>query len=373
MPTTVDLGTTILPSDHINWKLFPGEGYKFLQIMLETGAVFLDVRNLDRLGNDPREWNDQRLLNLISKDRWGRQNQDRKRKTTRRISQADQLNLTLVKGLFQSAKKGDLVLVPHPGSTGAISIGKLVDQPGRVISFEATDDGVTSTYTGRRVRWISTWSKREAPTALVELLQTPVAFFNLGDTAGQKIYTNAFGSFVYDGLSVASFFTSKDFFTSRDNRLLSSWIELTEVLSASVDRPEAAKAVRDQDIHDLIDAFVIAEADRVDLAININSPGSIVMRAVAQTPLVALALYPMAVAGVSHAQATNATITASVVGDADDACIGQVSESVRQILRNMGEQKWRRACQLARAAAEEATVRSQSRLREPSPTRRRRR
>jgi hypothetical protein len=376
MTATVDLGVTILPTDHANWKLFPGEGYKFLLDMLDSRAVFLDVRDLNELGEDPREWDDDDLLEHISVDRWSRQNADRdvKARTQRRVSQADRLNLTLVKGLLQTAKKGDLVLVPHPGSTGAVSIGQFTDAPGRVVSLELSDEGESSTYLGRRVKWLPSWSKRSAPESLVDLLQTPVSFFGLGDLARQKIYTIAFGSFVHDGVNVASFYTQKELFTSRDNRLLSSWIELMEALSASTESPKAAAAVKAAaDLYDIIDLASIDDEDRMDLAININSPGSVLMRAIGQTPLVAIALFPMAVAGLSYTEALNAQVTAPVVGSASDACVGQVAESVQQILRNMGAQKWRKACQLARATSEDATVRSQSRLRQEPPARRRRR
>jgi hypothetical protein len=374
MAAIVDLGVTILPSDHVNWKLFPGEGYKFLLNMLESRAVFLDIRNLHEQGEDPREWDDEELLRHISLDRWSRQNAGKKEKTQRRVSQADQLNLTLLKGLFQTAKRGDLVLVPHPGGTGSISIGQFTDSPGRTLSLEIMDNGVSSTYVGRRVKWLPSWSKRFAPEALVDLLQTPVAFFNLGDLARQRIYTIAFGSFVHDGVNVGSFYTAKELFTSRDNRLLSSWIELTEALSASTEDSEVAEAVKEaEDLYDIIDAAIIGDDDRMDLAININSPGSVLMRAIGQTPLISLALFPMAAAGLTYTEAINAQVTAPVVGAASDACIGQVSHSVQQILRNMGAQKWRRACQLARSASEEATVRPQSRLREQPAVRRRRR
>jgi hypothetical protein len=77
MPVNVDLRTTILPDDHRNWKVFPGEGYKFLLQMLDSRTVFMDVRDLNDLGDDPREWGDDELLEHISVDRWTRQNAER--------------------------------------------------------------------------------------------------------------------------------------------------------------------------------------------------------------------------------------------------------------------------------------------------------
>jgi hypothetical protein len=358
----IDLATTIIPSDHKVWKLFPGEGYKFLRLMSDSNLVFLDIRGLPKLGEDASRWDDDRLANAVSKDRWQRQNATRENPTERRITAVDKATATYVKGLLLVAKKGDLVVVPHEGSSGAISIGQFSTDPNSLEQIDAQDGRKEYSYIGRPVKWLARLYKRDIPLEVLERLQTPVAFFNMGDSGRILFYKSAFNNFCYDGLNYAEFRTQKDVFTSRDNRNLSTWFELIEVLEASLSDGAVASRLKKERLLDIIDSVDIAEEDRADLAININSPGSVIMQAIAQTPLIALALYPMAVQAVPYEQARAATISAKSVSAKKVDCEGSVAVSVRQILNNMGADKWTEACKIAQRASEQSTLTAKSRL-----------
>lgn len=362
MVAEIDLATTVVPSDHKVWKLFPGEGYKFLRLMGDLNLVFLDIRGLPKLGDDANLWDDERLANAVSKDRWQRQNATRENPTERRVTAVDKATATYVKGLLLIAKKGDLVIVPHEGSSGAISIGQFSTDPNTLEKIDAQDGRKDYTYFGRHVRWIARLNKREIPLEVLERLQTPVAFFDMGDSGRIQFYKAAFQNFCYDGLNYAEFRTQKSVFTSRDNRNLSTWFELIEVLEASLSDSDVAKRFKNERLVDIIDDVEIAEEDRADLAININSPGSVIMQAVARTPLIALALYPLAVQGVSYEQARAVTISAKSVSAKSVDCEGTVAVSVRQILNNMGADKWTEACKIAQRASEQSTLTAKSRL-----------
>lgn len=359
---TVDLATVLLPDDHKIWKLFPGEGYKFLKTMLEGNIVFLDVRGLTKLGDDPRAWKPTKLLETISKDRWERQNRLRDEQTERRVSPNDRATVTFLNGLLLTAKKGDLIAVPHQGSNTYVSVGEFTEHPGETRTIEVNDERKLHQFVGRRVKWLQTLNKRSIDQDVLERLQTPVAFFDMGDAGRNHFYRSIYDNFVYDGVSVATFHTQKEFFTSRDNRNLSSWIGLIEVLNTSIYDPKIAARIREESLSELIDEVDIPEDRRSDLAININSPGSVLMRAIAQTPLIALALFPMASAELSYAQAKEAVIKVRTVGGAADGCSGQVADSVRQILENLGAAKWRKACLIAKRAESETTLGSRARL-----------
>lgn len=112
----------------------------------------------------------------------------------------------------------------------------------------------------------------------------------------------------------------------------------------------------------MIDDLAIDDVDRVDLAININSPGSVLLHAVTQTPLVALALYPMAVQAMPFAEAKNVIVKVDTAGAASIDCEGSVSAAVKQILNNLGAKRWTEACDIATRASKQTTLVARSAL-----------
>lgn len=362
MSHIVDLATTVVARDHKVWKLFPGEGYKFLTLMSDEKLVFLDVRGLSKLGKFPEKWDNDKLVEAVSVDRWRRQNSNRDEATERRVTAVDKSNATYVKGLLVTAKAGDLVVIPQQGSAGLILVGQFTEDAGVVHHIEARDGRTNNTYVGRRVRWLGAVNKRRVPLEVLERVQTPVAFFDMGDSGRTLFYKLAFGSFSYDGLNYAEFETTKQVFTSRDNRNASTWFELVELLEASLGSPKLVAQIKNSSLRDLIDEFEIDEIDRADLSININSPGTIILQAVANTPLIALAVYPLAVAAVPYAEAKQVEIKVQTAGHSSTECEGEVSASVKQILNNLGARKWKEACEIAKRASEQTTLKTKSRL-----------
>ncbi|HET8613106.1 MAG TPA: hypothetical protein VFL92_10105, partial [Sphingomonas sp.] len=65
----VELDAFVLPDDHKVFKFFPGKDYKFYDLVRTTGVAIIDVRDLDELGDDPTEWDDEDVLNHIAEDR----------------------------------------------------------------------------------------------------------------------------------------------------------------------------------------------------------------------------------------------------------------------------------------------------------------
>lgn len=352
----IDLATTILPTDHRVWKLFPGEAYKFLKLIDGSKLAFLDVRNLDRLSKNPKDWSKFELTRQISIDRWTRQNAQRDQKTDRRVSPGDRQTATLVEGLLLKAQKGDLLAVPSPGADGLVSIYQITSAPGVVKSIEAQDGRTFNTYIGRPIRWVGSLRKRALDYGVSELLHTPVAFFDMGDAGRTQIYEEVFGNYIYKGSNIATYRVAKQDYNSRDNRIVSTWIEFIDLVTN--DR-EFKKAIQGSDgfsIYELLDNAKLDDDDRSDLSININSPGEIIMKAISMSPLVGLALFPMAANGVSYKQASAAEVHLTAVGSASNDCKAQIDESVRSIVKALGADRWQRACDLASRAQRESEL-----------------
>lgn len=193
MSTDVELGTYILPDDHMVYKYFPGKSYKFHDLVAQTSIALIDVRNLQDVGRDTAKWTDDDLLAHISADRIERRVDAGARRPTRIVkSQGDKATLTFLRNLLFEAKKGDLILMPDKGYTTLVQIGMLLDEPGKLETVEAKDDDDNHRYYGRRVKWIGEIEKRKLSDGLIGLLHSRAAFFDIGRSYYEEVYAKSF-------------------------------------------------------------------------------------------------------------------------------------------------------------------------------------
>ncbi len=362
MATEVLLDAYVLPDDHSVFKFFPGEGYKFYDVIRDTGVAIIDIRQLEDISEDPSEWDDESVLAAITEDRLARAEEGGKDRPDRVVhSSGDKMNLTFLNGLLFKAKKGDLILMPQKGYTTEVLIGELEDDAGEVWTIEAQDDGTKWKYFGRRVVWVGSIEKRLFKRELIEQLQTPVAFFDVGVSNYDQVYRLAFDNYVYDQQYVGTIRTDKRIFTPKDNFLTSVWLEMLEVLEGA--RESGRSLPADMSIYELVIDSDISEDERDDLSISVQSPGWFRIRSQAPSPLASLALYALALAGVSYDEAVAATVSAKVVRQADDSCMGDVDASVRDYIRSLGRNRWAQACTLAKQADAEAKLKVQAQVR----------
>lgn len=361
MSIDVALGTYILPADHKVWKYFPGKDYKFHDVVSETAVALIDVRDLNDLGNDPAKWAEDDLLDHIAADRIERRVEAGAPRPDRFVRSAgDQATLTFLQGLFFTAKKGDLIVMPDKGYTTGVKIGMLLDKRGVLKTVKAKDSNdETYTYYGRRVKWVGEIEKRKLSDELIAQLHSLAAFFDLGLSRYEEIYDKAFDDYVYDGSFVSTFRTSKNIFTSKDNLLSSLWFELIEVLEEARENDEDLTV---DNIYELAVESEIDEDDRNDLSIYVQSPGWFRWRSQKIEPLAAIALFTMATANVSYAEAKQATVSAQIVRKADDQCLGDVDEAVKRYLELLGKDRWEQACKLAVKAETQATLKANAKL-----------
>lgn len=360
MSSDVTLGTYILPDDHSVWKFFPGKSYKFHDLVAQTSVALIDVRNLDDIDDDPAKWTDDELLEHISEDRTQRRVDSGARRPTRLVrSQGDKATLTFLRGLLFTAKKGDLIVMPDKGYTTVVRIGILLDKPGVLKTIEANDDDEKHRYYGRRVRWIGEIEKRKLSDSLISQLHSRAAFFDIGRSNYEEVYEKSLDDYVYDGQFVATFRTSKRIFTSKDNLLSSLWFELIEVLdeARANDEPLAIDS-----IYELAFESEIAEDDRNDLSISVQSPGWFRWRSLTIEPLAAIALFGLAAENVPFSEAQAATVSAQVVRTADTGCLGEVDATVKAYLELLGKDRWEQACKLATKAETQATLKANAKL-----------
>lgn len=360
MATKVSLDAYVLPDGHKIFKFFPGKAYKFYDAVVQSSVVFLDLRSLETLDKDPHKWTDDALVTAIATDRVDRLASSGAARPKRLVrSVGDKANRTFAKSLLLEARKGDFVIMPPKEYTDDVMVGELLDEPGVLTTVRTSDGGHVGNYLGRRVKWLNPIPKRLLDDEIVALLHTPTTFFSMKDKYHNSIYRLALDNYVLESQFVATFRTSKNIFTSKDNLLTSLWFELMEVVEEAHESGEPLKLAS---IYELAVHSEIDEDERSDLSIFVQSPGWFKLRSFTSSPMVAMALFVMAVSALPYEQALLAQVSAHVVQNADNSCLGVVDESVRKYLEILGKDRWEESCKLAVQASAVATLKTKADL-----------
>lgn len=359
----VQLNAYVLPDDHKVWKCHPGKSYRFYKVVNEASAVFLDIRGLNALPDNPHEWDDRAVLKLLAADRWARElhrvRYDGKPTGSPGVGRIDHRNLTFLKGLLLEAKKGDLVVIPAEGWRREVLVGEFLTEPGDVSWFEARDDDETHAYLGRPVRWLAGQEKRYFSTEIIALFHSPTAFFGMPASTNHEIYRLAYGDYVYQGRFVAAFDVGKEKFTAEDSAVVSTWFNAFEVLQ---------NAIETNTVDKLSASFASMGLDKLpdsaasELRINVNSPGSYLLKS---NDAFAMALMVMfTLSGCSAAQIVNDKVTVKMkrVGSAGTDCVHQIEDTVKSMAKALGKARVEDACKLGMRASTDAKMTVSARL-----------
>ena len=347
----------VLPDNHGVFKLFPGKNYRFYDVMNEAELVFLDIRGLDALPDNPAVWPDGEVMALIEADRLAKElerlSADALVKESSNAA-TDKRNLTFLKGLLLTAKKGDLVLVPGKGYRRDVLIGEFVDDPGSFKRVSVRETVGTNIYLGRAVRWITGIEKRLIGPDIIERLHTPGAFFSFNETLKDQVYQIAYENYLYRGNYVATFRTTKERFTSADNLISSIWFNGLAATRNAIDT-DSVETLEGRSF--LQTALLPTGAENQnELELNINSPGTILVRSVGVFAFAAMALFPLDVDQAQSVANGQTRITLRPVGGANDACALQVEAAVADYVRTLGPDKLLNACEFGKQAHVDATL-----------------
>lgn len=361
----VELDAFVLPDDHSIFKCSPGKTYRFYQQVRKASAIFLDIRGLDTLGDDLREVSDKEILRVIAGDRWDREQASIARGNkptggTEAVSRIDRTRLGFLKALLGEAKKGDIIVVPVEGYDKDVLIGELLDHPWEVKTVTAEDgeDGAFN-YIGRRVVWRAARPKRFFSNEMIAKLHTQTAFFQFGRSLHDEIYRLAYKNYVYDGSYVAEFHTSKQHFTSEDSAVLSAWLNGFEFVRHRVDTNSTAALPASFAEMGLAK---LPDKSSSDLTININSPGSFVLKSSGPFALALMAMLPLSACGEKKIIDDGVEVQLKTIGSADATCSIEVEEDVKTYSTTLSYKHLEKACELGRRAQDDAQVTTQARL-----------
>lgn len=366
-PIEVELDAYILPSDHGVWKVFPGRTYRFLETVRASHHVFMDVRGLALLPENPFDWDDKAVISIIASDRWERELAKSEHGVKPRggpgVTKQDRKVFGFLKGLLLEAKKGDLVVLPADGYRREVLIGELLDEPGKISFVPAKDGDDVSDYAGRRVKWLPSKEKREFHERVIKSLHSSAAFHTIARSARQEIYEVAYQNFILDHLFVATFQTTKQQFTTSDNAIVSVWFNaLAATFSAQEGHPNSS--IVNKTFADL-GLVRSAESQRGELSIDIASPGSVLLHSMGVFSLAAMALYPLMQLDAATLAASPIAVKLHTVGAAGKECELKVSKAAEGIIQTLSVRRLQDACETAVRARNEATLDTKARLKNP--------
>lgn len=188
---------------------------------------------------------------------------------------------------------------------------------------------------------------------MVRRLQTPNPLTLLEKSLRDSVYRLAYPSFVYDGVFTSTVFTSSPEFTTIDDLTIQYFVNSIVASLASIDLGVEI------DPEDAISWLNDNPNFSPDLAININSPGDITIYSQRIVPLVIGALMALALS----TPADSAERPVRVINSTSPAaaeCTAEIDARVKDAIRLMGFNRWKKRCAELQATAKRTGLKPQA-------------
>jgi hypothetical protein len=359
---TINLNAVHVPNDRRIWRMFPGKEYRFFETFLKDGVVFLELPGLD-LPEGEISSNTPLLREGLTRSARVRawielsKKYERSAKTGEPPTRPDRNLQTYMDSprprgytnelgsiltLFGTAKKGDLVVIPDRISERHVVVGEFVDEPGRRISQESRVLFLDEKTPLRRVSWFPKTDELRVPIELSGVLRIPVPISLVPNSLNRSIFENSYGTFYRDDEYSARLNILGDNFDAQSNLDLASLAKFAAVVcSVPAGEPDA---LRDR----LVDYLSVSVGSEFlpAISLNVNSPGFGNLKSGAIVPIFFAAFF--ALLGVALAEDKPKPEEVSVVNatsGSEDHCVAHVAESVRETLRSVSYDQWKRLCE----------------------------
>ena len=238
--------------------------------------------------------------------------------------------IAILKGYFERAQEGDLIIIPSRSYLEESLLAEFVDGPEYIEYIRLRHKGLLCQIPARRFRPIRKLEKRLLPTDFLRIIERPSAFVQVGSVVSRDLVELAYGSFVSENVYAS---------------------ELT--IESDTLKPGTSAA-----LFRLLEALAGEEAEDISVSISVNSPGFVRIAAGIVAPLVVSVLMVLALKlgpdALEAAASELITIGNSLSPDAE--CLLQVSSEVYRRLQNFGVDEWARACEDARALLESGDI-----------------
>ncbi|WCK01550.1 hypothetical protein [Agrobacterium tumefaciens] len=258
----------------------------------------------------------------------------------------------IVKGYFVDVKEGDILVIPNPNNFSKAIIAEALPISAGVKKIPGMERFEGYEFDGRKFGYSKLVPMASLPRSVIELTQAPTGFAEIHNAhVKQRIFSLGFDDYIMDSEFAARIITTKPDFKPFDNNVLSALITM---VAENIERLQHGAS--EPDLVGLREAaFLTLDDGDLQVKININSPGSLLVLAKSIAPLVISTILGVLVAVNFDASAfTNSTtieVTNSRVLGVADVCsaeVQQVTEAMLQFLSSDAE--FKKSCALLKQA-----------------------
>ncbi|MGN7829627.1 hypothetical protein ACTJJ8_23110 [Agrobacterium radiobacter] len=256
----------------------------------------------------------------------------------------------IVRSYFQEVKEGDILVIPNPNNFSQAIVAEALPVSSGIKKIPGAERFDGYEFDGRRFGYYKLVPMAALPRAVIDLSQAPTGFAEVYNKAvKQRIFELGFDDYVLDDEFAARIITTQPDFKPFDNNVLSALITM---VAENIDRLQHSTSKPDLvGIEEA--AFLQVDGDDLQVKININSPGHLLVMAKTIAPLVIATILGVLVAVNFDASAFNGATTIEVTNSrvltVADLCsheVRQLSESMLQFLS--AEPEFQRTCDLLR-------------------------
>lgn len=376
MPLILDPVLRVIEAGHQIFILHPGDGKRFYNDFLATGAVFLDIPGI-RFDREP-DIDDEGVRRQLRMSRaiagWHKSGRPVDGMPQRRPDAYSVVQegreapryMREVKTLYVDAKPGDLIVVPGPGYNSAVLLAELSEE------FDPTFVVDTNRYgpellPARRVRFLETGhAKYEFGRRAIQLMQNRQAIIRVSDeTDRHEFYEHAYGDYVWGDVSGSYMEITRQVVDQKD---LTDVLFLTNLFGAMHVALKAGELEKflSLPLHEATNTYYNRELFG-EISIEVHSPGFFgrPMRNVSLAGFVA-GMTALAISGISAEAASelvvknseNGRVSACDLALQDDM---QLAMSTVKFVAN-GHLWWNDVCKYQQASAEQVGLKTKATL-----------
>ncbi len=366
----IDLRAPTIPQSQRVWRLFPGEGYQFLETFSGQKVGFLDLPGLvlpvGKLSDaDPDDFIDRIAYSQAIKDTASKLDSEilskislNDYKNSRRTTHRGSIRQAVI-NFYQEAKLNDLVVLPEPVFNRNIWIGRFVSN--RVFNGSYPKRYGDINIPSRSIEWMGSYKENTISSNLSLILRQAHPFTLLERSLHVEVFSLAYSSFIFGDRHVATIFNANDDYLDADSALLGTVSRLAA--SACIAMDGKLNGLGLDDILSVILASPPTEyscSQEIDIhsaGFNRYVSGKIVSLVIAATIAALIGLSQLNSAQEIGPYINQLTVTNSSTNP-DPACSARVSEATKRILTVLGIDKTWKLCEAAKAAQIRAGLRS---------------
>lgn len=364
---SVDLRTRILPADHNVFMTRPGRGYRLFNDFVGNRAIGPELPGIKLVpGTDISDQPDldNKLKLTAAIRRWARQGasdnaipseNSNEYQAEARTKSGPQFKAAL-RGYFEIAKKGDLILIPPSQYRKDAVLAELTEGPENIHYIKIPDAYGNFELPTRKFKELQRIARKDLPVEILAVIEKPNSIVSIAKSLRNFVYDNAYGNYSVEGSFNSRFDVTTEFYDSDADFFLFAFIKFVAENTKRVTIEPGQPILSIEEA-----AFESLGEFALSLKTNVNSPGHFGFKSQYVTPLVAAAMFALAmtVGEEASAAAKNGTL---IIGNssapAGDQCTASVEESTLDQMKLFEFEEWARACEIARKAAKDTGLKA---------------